>query len=247
VKTVKRVGMQSRFVLAVACVMSLGVGADSAVAQDSSQRVELTFVKPAGAEDALPVATTEADDGDHARKTKSARYDRVLPKPIKVAGASERHELNTRWWNGLASLPVAQSDRIVLGQVVNARAHLTPSGTGLYSEFTIRVLESIHGPGTAQELIKVLRVGGAVLHTDGTATTFRVAYQGMPAIGNRYVLFLRNADTDLEIVTGYDVTSGKVVPLDGKGGTLVFARHATAEVNAFLAEVRTAVGARGGK
>lgn len=237
--------LEVRTVLVVACVVALGASSHSVAGQESAQRVELSFVRPAGAKDALPVAVAAADDGDKARREKNARYDRLLPNAINATGKSERHELETRWWSGLASLPVAESDSIVVGEVVSGRAHLTPSRTGLYSEFTVRVLKSIRGSGRAQELIRALRAGGAVLHTDGTATTFRVAFQGMPAIGNRYVLFLRTAGPDFEIITGYDITSGKVAPLDGNGATLGFERYAGAEVNAFLTEVHTAAGARG--
>lgn len=208
-------------------------------------RREVSFVRRTdGTGDALPVTRGASGAADAAREAKNRRYDRMFAQPVDLNGAPKRYELRTPWWSKLPLLPVGQSDLIVLAEVTDARAYLTPSRSGLYSAFTLRVIDKLHGADAGGQVVAE-RVGGAVIHPDGGVTALTVALQGVPQMGGTYVMFLRRIGADYELLTGYAIANGRVAPLDGRGTTLGFERYDGTEANAFLKEVRAAVAARG--
>lgn len=161
-------------------------------------------------------------------------------KPLPIIGP---------WWVGLPALPVSQSDVVVLGEVVGRQAHLSEDGTGVYSEFSIDVEEVFKdstGSISKGSTLSANRIGGGVRFASGKVQKYTIRRQGMPDKG-RYVLFLRRTDTDdLLIVTGYDLSGGKVIPLDGEDikdprSSLPFAQYRDADESRFIQDLRTAV------
>jgi len=59
--------------------------------------------------------------------------------------------------------------------------------------------------------------------------------QGMLQPGSRYVLFLKRVDDDFDLLTGYELSNGKVTPLDS--GTPKFSDYAGAEESYLIEQI----------
>jgi hypothetical protein len=198
---------------------------------------------------------------DKARKDKSSRFN-SLGNPDKTKQISELSAgveplpTNSHWWVGLSALPVSHSTVIVFGEVIVAEAHLSDDKTGIYSEFLVRVEEVFKdttGSLNIGEILSANRVGGGARFASGKVQKYRIAGQGMPRKGGRYVLFLRKTDNgDLMIVTGYELSNGRVTPLDGEDNkdprsALPFAHYRGADQSRFLQDLQTAIQASQGE
>ena len=117
------------------------------------------------------------------------------------------------------ALPVAQSDVIVLGEVVEATAHMSEDKTNVYSEFSVRVSALFKGTAFINNsTIVVERIGGFVLYPDGRKLLYRWGTALMPRVGGKFVFFLKNTPAeDLSILTAYELKDGKICPLDWSG------------------------------
>ncbi len=116
------------------------------------------------------------------------------------------------------SLPVANSDVIVLGEVLDGQAHLSENKTNVYSEFTVQI-NTVFKSGTPVKegsQITVERMGGYVKYPDGRRLLYQVAQTGMPRTGGRYVFFLNTIPQtqDYTILTAYELRVDGVAPLD---------------------------------
>jgi len=152
------------------------------------------------------------------RRLRSKRYDHSTLSVRELPPNVDQLPLINHFWWGLSPIPVGQSDAALIGEVVDARAYLSNDNTGVYSEFTIRLervlKESDHD---LPSLIPVERLGGAVRFQTGRIIKYEVLRQGVPRIGGRYVLFLsyNSEGDDYSLLTGYELSNGHVVPLDG--------------------------------
>lgn len=129
------------------------------------------------------------------------------------------------WELGLPALPVAQSDAVLIGEVINAEAYLSDDKSGVYSEFSIRadkvLMENDEAKIIPGRVIVSERVGGRVRFPSGVVELSNIAGQGMPRAGRRYVLFLKRTGEEqtYRIVTGYEVWEGRILPSDKRGST----------------------------
>lgn len=119
----------------------------------------------------------------------------------------------------IPALPVAQSDVMLTASVLNSSAHVSNDKMGVYSEFNVQVDAVLKGslPSLSQtNLISVSRLGGVVRYPSGQKVLYEIAHQNMPAIGKRYLFFLKATDDAqaYEIVTGYEIGPTRVQPLD---------------------------------
>jgi hypothetical protein len=116
------------------------------------------------------------------------------------------------------SLPVAQSELIVIGTVGSAKAHLSENKKNVFSEFTVAV-ESVH-KATKQEVtqgsvLTIDRIGGIVNYPHGRKILYRFSGANMPRVGARYLFFLNSKNRqDSTILTAYELADGTVSPLD---------------------------------
>ena len=113
-------------------------------------------------------------------------------------------------------LPVEQSPVIVIGDVLQSEAHLSEDKLGVYSEFTIRLVEVIKAESSlsASQMI-VERLGGYVRYPDGRKLLYRVGTGGMPRVGARYLFFLKpTPELDYSIVTAYEFGDKGIIALD---------------------------------
>ncbi|MCA1850597.1 MAG: hypothetical protein LC672_06020, partial [Acidobacteria bacterium] len=199
--------------MAVAGVMATRRGQERGMAQRSDKR-QFDRSRFPIADYAAP---EPADPEQRAkRRAKGSRYDKrgVIPPPHyknKGAGVQEHND----WDRGFPPLPVAQSDAVVIGEIVNAQAYLSNDKSGVYSEFSLRVDEVLKsGPSQFAPGGSVIaeREGGRVKYPDGEVALFTIVGQNMPLAGRRYVLFLKsNGDGQgYRILTGYELREGRI-------------------------------------
>lgn len=120
----------------------------------------------------------------------------------------------------LPALPVTASDVILTADVLSSEgAHLSNDKGGVYSEFNVQIDAVLKGTASTSpqtNLISVSRQGGVVRYPSGHKELYLIAHQNMPAIGRRYLFFLKATDDTqaYEIVTGYEIGPERVLPLD---------------------------------
>src|SRR6266404_6410310 len=152
------------------------------------------------------------------RQARNKKYDKS-EWPIlanDVADSTVRlHEVNP----DLPAFPVRESRVVLIGQIASAAAYLSNDKTGVYSEFTVIVEEvlknDLAGQPRAGSSIAVTREGGRIRFPSGRMHWYGMGRQSMPGMGGRYVLFLSGeTEETLTILTGYELTTSKVMPLD---------------------------------
>lgn len=149
------------------------------------------------------------------RRKKGARYDKA---PIPLNATSDQI-VHVNEGVPLSALPVAQSNVILIGSIIDAEAVLSNDRTSVYSEFTIQVEEILkdnHQKLLPASSVVAERQGGRVRFPSGHITLEWVTGTGMPRISRRYVLFLTRIppDQSLYIHFGYEITGSKVTLLD---------------------------------
>lgn len=194
-------------------------------------------------EDRYPVVESEeVEPSDPVKqgklKRQKQRYDKDSPfshpgpKDVEVAFLPE-------WQFDFPALPVAKSDVIVVGEVLNAEAHRSENKLNVFSNFGVKVDEVLKGRNlTAGIVINVQRIGGFVNYPNGKKVLFRLVGNGMPAVGARYVFFLTTLDEDYRIVTGYELGAEGVMPLDN---SRQFQTHQGQNEADFLKALRDAI------
>lgn len=166
--------------------------------------------------------------GDEARRLKGQKYDKY--KVLDPNICEDNQEVSYVDWIGATSaLPVAESDLVVMGSVVEATAHLSQNKNSVYSEFRIEVEKVFKNKSNAvfeqEKYLRVERDGGIVTFPNGFKTWYMLSGQRMPAVGGRYILFLTHSfplaarqTRDLYLLTAYQLKGGIVYPLDSANG-----------------------------
>ncbi|HEX5731587.1 MAG TPA: hypothetical protein VF131_02040 [Blastocatellia bacterium] len=198
----------------------------------------------------MPVVIFEAAETGNAaerdlRRLKGSRYDNRRPQPIsEMPPGIEELPLNSHWSWQLSALPSSQSDAVVVGEVFSAQAYLSNDKTGVYSEFKVRITETLKVTNNlrleAGDSIVAVREGGSVQFPSGRIQSYPIANQGMPSVGRRYVFFLKHNDQaqDFSILTGYQLRKGRSVPLDNLE---MFSVYKGASESSFLNAVRESI------
>jgi hypothetical protein len=155
---------------------------------------------------------------------------------------------NAHLWTGMPALPTNQSDVIVAGKVVDAQAHLSEDGTGIYSEYLVEISDIFKNTGnTISRIISSTRMGGAVRFASGKIQEYRIVDLGVPTKSKSYVLFLKREEAgDFKILTGYELSNGLITPLDDGRG-LPFAYYKDANESQFIQDLRSAIQSGGDK
>lgn len=135
-------------------------------------------------------------------------------------------------------LPVEQSAVIVIGDVLQAEAHLSEDKTGVFSEFTIRLVDVLKAdsslPGSE---MTVERLGGYVRYPDGRKLLYRVGTGGMPRVGARYLFFLKpTPELDYSILTAYEFGDKGVIALDSSAQFEKYNGHAPNALRSLVVE-----------
>lgn len=171
---------------------------------------------------AFPIADINEPDSDdsvkgRAKKEKRHRFDAwqfVSSKPESWIAESS---LSSEGYLDFPSLPVNESDIILIATVSSSEAHISGNRRGVFSEINL-VVESVLK--TNQDLtegssLTVDRVGGYVKYPNGQQILFRISGVNMPQVGARYLFFLSTRrKPDLIIKTAYELTPQGVLALD---------------------------------
>lgn len=119
------------------------------------------------------------------------------------------------------ALPVNRSDAVVIGEVAGAKAYLSEDKTNIYSEFTVRINDSLKNnsapPLSLGDSITTIRGGGGVRFPSGKVIQRGFGGKPLPRTGRKYLFFLKRneAEQDYSIITAYELRAGRVTPLDG--------------------------------
>jgi hypothetical protein len=154
------------------------------------------------------------------------------------------------------AFPVGQSDAVVIAEVKDARAYLSQDKTSVYSEFTVLVEEVLKNASVLSvvpgKTITTERSGGRVRLASGKEILRGFIGKPMPRAGRRYLFFLKGHEEaqSFSIITGYELRSGQVSPLDGssrfKEEMVIpefaeYDRHDGVSESEFLNEVKAAL------
>lgn len=175
------------------------------------------------------------------RQVKGNKYNKATKavSPDIVQTAEGHH-----WPAGFPALPVAQSNAVIIGEVTNAQAYLSGDKTGVYSEFVVRIDEVLkndnNNPLISGNVVTVEREGGRVRFPSGHISKLFVVGLGMPLEGRKYLFFLTRNEQDCRILTGYELRSGRVFPLDSSG-VVNFDAYRNADETNFINEVRASI------
>ena len=105
----------------------------------------------------------------------------------------------------------------------------------------LKVDEVLKGNEELLSGIVAEREGGRVRFPSGVIFRYFVDGRGIPKVGHRYLLFLKQLDDgDFSIVTGYELVGGRVAPLDVTG-VVPFAKYKGADETEFLSLVRDSI------
>jgi hypothetical protein len=110
---------------------------------------------------------------------------------------------------------------VVIGTVLSGNSFISKNRTAVYSDYQVRIDEVLKR-GAAKTLavgdqLVASRPGGAIQFPSGHRGYFLIFGQGLPEIGAQYVLYLWKPAPNQsvwEIISGYQLKSGRVYPLD---------------------------------
>ena len=130
-------------------------------------------------------------------------------------------------------LPINESDLVVIGEITDANAFLSNNKRNVYSEFSFRISEVLKkdDKGVSKgDSISVDREGGYVQYDNGKKRLYLIGGLGMPRVGRRYVLFLKNPEKtpNYGIVSGYELSADGTKNLNGSEVARVYAGMAEA-------------------
>ena len=210
--------------LMVLVTIALSSGSLPTLAQEQAQKPASTPPHvPADTRDLRKYGTTNFDNPDAvttdtARFLKSKRYDNQ--KWVFKSVETNPHAA------GVGKItddppppryPIEESSLIVVGEIASAKAFLSNDKSGVYTEFTIQVDETLkndkkknHGKVTAD------REGGVVVYPNGQRILYESSNLPLPLLGSKYLFFLvkREHGSDYEIRTSYYLSDSSVYPLE---------------------------------
>lgn len=153
------------------------------------------------------------------------------------------------------ALPAAQSDLVVIGEVMNGQAYLSEDKVTVFSGFTIRVNSILKKPESLPlstgDLLEATRAGGGVQFPSGKIARYGQHGKPLPRTGRQYLFFLReNKDEsqDYSILTAYELRDGRIYPLDGinqlgnvEPPYAAYQKYSGTDEASFLHDVRDAI------
>jgi hypothetical protein len=176
---------------------------------------------------ALPEAAYEAVETDPVlRRAKNKRYN-AGTKPFQdLADNTEKTKLYCSWGaSETEAFPADESHLIVIGTVTDAKGFVSEDKSAAYSEYTLHVSAVMNGAEKlAVNQITIEREGAKVVLANGKRYRYWVMKQGTPQVGQRYLFFLKETPEgkDYFVLTGYELSNGRVSPLDGITGKYQF-------------------------
>ena len=196
--------------------------------------------------DRFPVVEAEeVEPADPVKQAKLKRQKRKFDKDAPFVNPGPKDEelaFRPEAQFDFPALPVVKSDAVVIGQVLDAKAHRSENGMNVFSNFELRVDEVLKGNLTRGSVITVERIGGFVRYPNGRKVLFRLSGNGMPGVGARYAFFLNVSDEDYSILTAYELGADGVAPLDNSSQFRVYKGETEAN---FMKALRDAISKAG--
>lgn len=218
--------------------------------QDALPHNESRNLKQVEIESLPPVAEeTAPEPSGLAERAKKREKEKKYNKYKDTIGSGvTTSSVYHHWPPGFPTLPVTQSDAVVMGEVSDAKAYVTSDKSTVYSEFTIRIAEVLKNDNqtslSSGGLIVAERPGGRVRYSSGHISRFSITGWGLPLIKRQYVLFLtkNNYEDSYRIVTGYELRNGHVFPLDTTTSSETdFDAYVNMDEVSFLNQLRAAI------
>jgi hypothetical protein len=92
-------------------------------------------------------------------------------------------------------LPYADTDTVVLGNITGNQPFLTADGKGIYTEYTLEVVETVKSTplvsASAGDSLILLRPGGVGRLPDGRVVKHHIINDVIPIVGQQYLVFLK--------------------------------------------------------
>lgn len=121
----------------------------------------------------------------------------------------------------MAPLPTDESDLIVTGSVTSKSAFLSNDNKGIYSEFDVRVSETLKsnetdGSNSKRKIITVDRAGGTVSYPNGQTIVYFYEGLDLPHVGKEYLFFLTadKVSPNFHIIRAYELGKEEFIPVD---------------------------------
>lgn len=190
-----------------------------------------------------PIVDSEApEDTDPVKRAKRRAKGKKYNKGYKAVGPTLVTTIDDfHWPREFPAIPVAQSDAVVVGTVTGSQVFLSEDKMGVYSEFTIKIeetLKTVNTPLVLGTSIIAEREGGQVKFPGGHISRLLVAGLDMPRVGEKYLFFLKSSNEDFSIITAYEIKGARILPLDYSP---IFDLYKDAEVMTLISAVRTAL------
>jgi hypothetical protein len=243
----------------VVITIATGMGTGRSSSQQSSTQINRTESTPpqqkqteADFMSQFPVADYDpAEEYDTEKKAKrelkNKRYDNRLRLVTDELPFDEVEQdvivIDDFGSPALPAIPAGESEIVIVGEVLDAQAYVSNNKKGVYSEFTVRVGEVLKNNSsniTQGSSICIDREGGFVRYKNGKKRLYRIMGQGMPRVGRRYVLFLKNPEKspNYDIIRAYELKADGIASLESSNQ---FRTYKDMKEAAFLEEVRKAV------
>ena len=241
--TVKSLGTNMRkmailtLALALAALVVIGIGAQQG---QRDKHEELFKASRQKLDEQLPIV-----DYNEPKPTEAAEREKRLAKdrrhnlggsPKIVEGMTEASTVY-HWPEDFPALPVEQSTTIVVGRVLEAKAHISDDRTGVYSEVVVDVEKLLKDKVGIASPVVAEREGGRIRFPSGSEYRYFVDGLGLPKVGHTYMLFLKQLDEGgFSILTGYELLNGQVTPLD-RSSSVAFEKYHLTDADRFISEV----------
>jgi hypothetical protein len=225
------------------CVVVAGLRDPDSAARHAPQENAADESQFPIAEETAPGLATSAERIKKNKKEKKyGKYKDTIGPGVTVAS------VHYHWPPGFPTLPVGQSDAVILGEVTDTKAYVTDDKSTVYSEFTVRITKVLRddarAPLPAGGSIVMERPGGRVRYSTGHISRFSLTGLGMPRMARQYVLFLtgNSEDQSYHLVTGYELLNGHVFPLDKTTSSQTdFDAYVNMDEAAFLKQLDAAI------
>lgn len=189
---------------------------DDSKSQDTKQTLNLEKYPVADYDAAQPSNAAEREE----RKEKASRYDKrpfVMPNPRPEFIESSAYHTEPV----PPALPFNESTLVIIGEILDAKAFMSPDKSAVYSEYTVQI-DTVFKQDKKRELhkgqlVSADRRGGRVRYPNGQTILYSSNWQDLPEWPGRYLFFLGKDDggsPNYKIITAYRLKNGKVSALD---------------------------------
>ncbi len=194
------------------------------------------------------VESLEPEPSDPQERAKRSKRSKKYNKQQANVGPDLVQSVDGYDWPAdFKPLPVSASEAVIVGTISDAKAHLSEDKKSVYSEFSVTINDVLkNGSGLSLlpgDSITLEREGGRVRYPSGHISWFYVVGKGLPQLNTQYVFFIKTTEEErlFEILTGYEICSGRIEPLDYSPGVVHFERYSGLDAAGFINEIRRSI------